>query len=218
MMHTKQTARGVTLVEIMVVLSILVAIAALTVPRYEGFTRQAQITTTQVTLRQLQDLIVNRYVVDMAGVVASTNAAVAGGLPGPHANSLQPATRSQSPQLAFLFINPVTNDISNAFNPIYSRGWRGPYLLSGRGGDYPGADPSTAVARGFGSQFGVSAAQSTTGVADQAVLDVWGNPIVMRLDADFISATAPPYAFYELVSAGPDGTLNTSDDLSMPLR
>jgi prepilin-type N-terminal cleavage/methylation domain-containing protein len=214
--------KGLTLIELMVVLAVMVALAAMIVPRYEGLTRQSQITATQEQLRQLQSLIVNRYVNDMCDGVTSSHGAVAKGLPGPHGGNLFPTTRQQWPQLTFLFINPATNDMTQSFNPNTSRGWRGPYLLSGRGGDYPGHDPSTAIARGFNNQHGVTAAESTTGVADQTVLDTWGNPVVILYDDDFAvlnnSPTISPVAYYRLVSAGPDGTLNTSDDLTMPLR
>jgi prepilin-type N-terminal cleavage/methylation domain-containing protein len=213
---------GITLIEIMVVLAILVALASIVVPRYEGLTRQSQITATQEQLRQLQSLIVNRYVNDMSDVVTSTNAAVAKGLPGPHAGNLFPTTRQQWPQLSFLFVNPVTNDMTHTYSVTASRGWRGPYLLSGRGGDYPGHEPSTAIARGFDNQYGITAAESTTGVADQTVLDTWGNPVVIQYDNDFAvlntSPTISPVAYYMLVSAGPDGTLGNSDDITMPLR
>jgi hypothetical protein len=161
-------------------------------------------TATRQTMSQLQDLIANRYVPDMRGVLAgSTSRPVCEGLPGPDPDRLQPSDRRQHPQLLFLFINPSTSDSISQHDSESRRGWRAPYLLSGMWDTYPGRDPNSAANRGFDRTYGEP--------DDPTALDAWGNPIVVQTP-DGTLATA------RLVSAGKDGSLlTTTDNLTLPL-
>lgn len=160
--------------------------------------------STRKTMSQLQDLIANRYVPDMRGVLAgSPSRSVCEGLPGPDPDRLQPSDRRQHPQLLFLFINPSTSDSISQYDSESRRGWRAPYLLSGMWDTYPGRDPHSAAKRGFDRTFGEP--------DDPTALDAWGNPIVIQTpDGTLATAT--------LVSAGMDGSLlTTTDNLTLPL-
>jgi type II secretory pathway pseudopilin PulG len=73
------------------------------------------------------------------------------------------------------------------YNPVTRLGWHGPYL-SGDTGSF-----QTNVGTGFTTNYGAA--------SDPAPLDAWRNPIVIQIPSD------PTYA--RLVSAGPDGTIQT---------
>jgi hypothetical protein len=106
------------------------------------------------------------------------------------------------------------------------RGWRGPYLLPGRGvensnaarqGRFPAAlevrfaGDETFLARGFFTD----ATTSPYGVpGDRALGDPWGNPVVLQVppDPDGRVVPAERFRYARLVSAGPDGDLETPLD------
>ena len=188
------------MLELLVVLVVLIALAGIVVPLLTGVSESSRDQATRESLRQLQQLLLDRYRFDMQGVGASTDAIVKRGFPGPDTSHLAPPSRQDRPQLLFLFVNPVTGLSEATFDPVTKRGWRGPYLPRGRFGTYPGLTPATAAARGFDSRFGEP--------GDETVLDAWGNPIVI-----LSGATSP-----ELVSAGPDGSLNVLPNITVPLQ
>jgi hypothetical protein len=139
----------------------------------------------------------------MRGMVSlGSHMAVFEGLPGPDSADLVPAGRHESPQLHFLFFNPASYTMDHSFDPISTKGWRGPYLHNGRGA-YPGVQtPAIAAANGFDATYGE--------VGDSTVLDGWGNPIVIE---------GTTFANAYLVSAGPDGILSTTEDnISLALQ
>src|SRR5262249_34869723 len=94
--------------------------------------------------------------------------------------------------LADLFSNPFppSNPLS-AFNRETGLGWRGPYLIA-IGGRYV-VNPSA----------GFIAAYGTAG--DPAVLDAWGNTLVIQRGTS--GTPAQNESFARLISAGPDGIL-----------
>jgi prepilin-type N-terminal cleavage/methylation domain-containing protein len=199
--HTIQH-RGLTLLELVVVLSILAILAAMLVPMLISSIDTSQRQVTMSSMRNLHELIVNRYMLDMRGQVVGS-VPIAKGLPG--------SISTTYPQLKHLFVSPTTS----AFDPNTGRGWRGPYLLSGSG-KYPGLNVETATARGFNSDFGVA--------GDDAPLDGWGNPVIIATSAhtsylNVINPFADSTILGYLVSAGPDQDLHTPDDnLTLPLR
>lgn len=80
------------------------------------------------------------------------------------------------------------------------RGWRGPYVLTANG-RYSLANEFQG--RGFTADYGAD--------GDPAVLDAWGNPIVLQipdLDGDAV-ASAEELRHARFVSAGPDRKLTT---------
>src|SRR5262249_1381469 len=106
----RQPPQGLTLLELVVGMAILVALASSVVPRLSTTGDDARSDVTHETLRQLQDVILNRYMPDMRNLyTTSSSALVQLGLPGPDPDHLQPSGRTQAPQLVFLFLNPTTN-------------------------------------------------------------------------------------------------------------
>jgi type II secretory pathway pseudopilin PulG len=191
-----------------VVLLILVVLAGLLVPQFSTLADDAHAVATRETLRQTRDAILSRYAADMRGVLVRdrdanplTFDAVEQGAPGADDTPLLPATRALGPQLLFLFVNPHTYSTASTFDPLLGRGWRGPYVMS-HGAVYPGHDPATAAARGFTSAYGEP--------GDATLLDAWGNPVVL-IEGGTLALT-------EVRSAGADGILHTTDDLTLPLR
>jgi prepilin-type N-terminal cleavage/methylation domain-containing protein len=205
---------GLTLLELVLVLAILVSLASMSVPAFNDLGNNANRDTTRATLRSVQETILNRYVNDMAGrfpAGSSTDPgviAIARGLPGPNPASVSPTGRVVGPQLHYLYVNPSTQGtMPDAFaHP----GWNGPYLLAGRG-VYPGVEPLTAVARGFTATYGVPSTATTDG--DRAPMDGWGNPLVIMILSNVIDAPggAQETRAY-LVSAGPDHTIDLQVD------
>ncbi|WP_254510182.1 prepilin-type N-terminal cleavage/methylation domain-containing protein [Anatilimnocola floriformis] len=197
-MNSSSRHRGLTLLELIVVITILAVLAGLVVVSVSSVMEDSREQLTWASLREVQKVIVNRYQIDMAGKV-----------PGPDPQNL--GGRQLHPQLHFLFVNPSTS----TFDPISGLGWRGPYMLTSSAGRYPGLDPDeNAVSRGFTAIFGKSQSDPPTPDADHAVLDSWGRPIILR--------TGSSSDVFELVSAGPDGVLGThlapGDDLIQPLQ
>lgn len=176
---------GFTLIETLVVLVIVVAVAGMAVPLLSGLTvaangesKTAQKVATEATLSRVRSAILGNgsqtgYLSDM------------GSLPLPD-TTVDP-TRTFHPQLHFLFVNPNTGTADANFDPAVRRGWRGPYLIgNGTFSEHP--------AFGFMQMYGKN--------GDNAVLDGWGRPLVIQQSTNVA----------RLVSAGEDGNLLTTDD------
>lgn len=194
--------RALTLLELVVVLVVLAALAAMIVPLVSGPTEDVRKQATLTTLSELQQVIMNRYKLDMNGVLPfeddgnSFDELVWQGLPGPTVDNTDGRAWLQ---LKYLFDAPSS---SATYTYVTGRGWRGPYLLSGRG-NYPGIDlQEDAPDRGFTTRYGVPKADPFIG--DPTVLDGWGNPIVI----DFVTDKNGNSNMLAIVSAGTDGRLD----------
>lgn len=194
---TKQAGRGnrraLTLLELVVVLVILVALAGLVVPMVGGLAFQSQSNAVMENLRRLQELIVNRYVPDMKGAYLASAAS-----PGANPDGLPRGSPALPPQLKYLFVDPNAGTSAAGYNPTTGLGWNGPYALGGQG-MYPGLS-SSAASDGFvgGGTFGAN--------NDPVPLDAWGNPIVVVPIHD----TTHGQYYYALISAGSTGTLGSA--------
>lgn len=206
--RTRQRHRGgLTLVELVVVLVILVALASMIIPHADTAAEQARIDATNETLRRLRDVIVNNYMPDTKGAAYSgtTFAAVAGDGTVNYDGLPRMGSLKMPPQISALFLAPGLQQ----YNTTTHFGWHGPYLTSGTA-VFPGGNPTTAAARGFlsgtstTSAFGTAASGTYPG--DPTVLDAWGNPVVMVPIQD----TSYGQYYYALISAGPTGVLGTS--------
>ena len=178
--------RGLTLLELSLVLGVLAVLGALIVPQLTRRADEASELVTWSTLREVQRAINNGYYADMYET-----------LPYPLDTG-----RAQHPQLAYLYVNPThyvsgasIGDSSWSYDPIARRGWSGPYLNA------PGIYQIN-VESNFAAQYGAD--------GDPAPLDGWGRAIVLQqpvFEGALPSDSNRQLA--RLVSAGPDGVLDT---------
>ena len=176
--------RGLTLLELIVVLLVLVAMAGLAVPLLTQHGDDARETATRATLTELRDAVIT-YHGDQLGA-----------LPSPRTTAPVPS-RSATAQLVFLFVNPTTfedadngtSDTASTFDPTYQRGWRGPYLAS------PTGRYAIDASNGFTDLYGEA--------NDLCQLDAWGRPCVIQAIDDGDSWDV------RIVSAGRNGSLET---------
>ncbi|RYD64706.1 MAG: prepilin-type N-terminal cleavage/methylation domain-containing protein, partial [Verrucomicrobiaceae bacterium] len=204
-----RTADAFTLVELVVVLVILAAVAALVINNVDRTTDDAARITATATLHTLRDAITGTaaapgYLSDMKYV------------PG------------------FPIVDIRTHDLLSdsryttfsPFNPITKRGWRGPYLRNAQGvaninpmrnGRFPKSDDrrfdgdATFGQRRFFFPGETTSPYGDTG--DLTVADPWGNPIVIQVppktDSNGVVDDAMRLRYSRLVSAGADGILTT---------
>lgn len=218
MNHTRRqfrARRGLTLLEMLIVLVILLALGTLLVPSISWVGERSQQVATLETLNRLREVLVNKYVPDM------------GELPRPRADVFGGTnpTRMNHPQLVYLFVNPdtyedgiaSTSDFFTPPNVLNGRRWQGPYTLHS-GAEFYVTDTDTSLATGtnFTERYGVG--DPVTRVGDPAVIDGWGNPIVIQEpDVDGNDAIDSQEALHaRIVSAGRNGRLETPPDLAMP--
>ena len=217
--------RGLTLLELVVVLTILVALATLIVPTMGFLGSKSQAVSTQENLQRLQELLVNRYIPDMGGStyvppvgVTAPNPYAASGtnignmvanLPAPGAVGYA-ARNTFHPQLRYLYVNPDSNPETMTWTSgatvLSVRRWQGPYVEH-TGGTY--AVSSGTATNNFTTEYGQD--------GDPTVLDAWARPIVIQVPTQPDPTTGEPGVnFARLVSAGPNGVIDTSEDVTMP--
>lgn len=172
---------GLTLMELVVTLCILVAVASLMIPNGKVAVDNSGDSATRASLLALAKVIANNYVPDMGDIPASP------------VTIPSPSTRiATSPQLCYLFVNPayydmndgIANDTDSTYNANLSRGWRGPYLMNSFG-QYEIRDSQY-----FFKRYGET--------GDPTPTDGWRNPIVLH---------AAESGKARLVSAGPNKVL-----------
>ncbi len=238
--------RGFTLLELLVIIAIMAAVAFVAGGSYSGVSRQAN---DQLVRSEMQELAtaIRRFRQDtgyypktgpfgLVGVGAGkiTDAAIEAQFP--HAGS-SPAERARwfySPANLYQLTGqtsllPAGHQLEE-WNKETGRGWRGPYL---RGDDgyvdiRDGINSGTAAGTSAGNPLAGNDIQDVNGVADPFELrtvtvsgvsflgwsaaaggterEVWGRPYLM-----FDLNTAHPW----IVSMGPDGVYNTSDDIKL---
>ena len=114
-----RSRNGLTLIELVVVLSILAAVSSLMVPLFTGTMQDAVDTATRRTLLIARDAMC-RYWADTKHVPLDGVTTV--------------ATEADRLQIRWLLLNPVTGDTTQDFLPNTRIGWRGPYVASATGG------------------------------------------------------------------------------------
>jgi Tfp pilus assembly protein PilE len=191
-----------TLLELVVVMVVLVALAGMALPLFDNINSQSRSTTTTASLRQLQDVILNRYAVDMRGASDGSGTYFYDTVPRATAN-----TTVSQPQLEWLFKAPALANPAIPFNTTTRMGWNGPYLVSGQA-TYPA--PTQTLFNGHTAQqngFYTGSGATTFGnYGDQTVIDGWANPIVIV----YINELTYSQTYYILLSAGQEGTLDAS--------
>lgn len=252
-MRTKLNSRrvgrrgGLTLLELVMVVSILAILTALIVPGMGDQQEETRRIVARATLQELRDVIANRYMQDMANTV---NPALTGTVALPQPNrtydvssrvtttQIDGSAAGVIPQLHFLFVNPNQYDSSttpsyvavNDYDAQTKIGWNGPYVMQ-KATVYPNPsnvrfpkDPNNTQTW---SQYGFTTLYGQAG--DYCLNDPWGSPYVTQLIAS-THGGSNMYSAY-VVSAGPnrtldvsswttntDGTLNSGDDLTLPIK
>ncbi|NOR69396.1 MAG: prepilin-type N-terminal cleavage/methylation domain-containing protein [Methylomarinum sp.] len=178
--------RGMTLIELTVVLLILVALAGLAIPYVSGTSSKALCDATDISMANIKKVIMDRYYLDTLGKFPATE----GGI---------------DYSLNYL----MTSGGWPNFDPDSQIGWRGPYL---QGAITLGTTNISILDNSFQD---ISAAPNhhvnKDFVAnDFAVFDGWGRPIVIQVTDDcdnweITSMSGQQCA--RLVSAGPFGGL-----------
>src|SRR5262245_28284811 len=227
---------GLTLLELVMVVSILAILTALVVPGMSDQSEESRKIAAKATMQELRDIITNRYMENM------------GELPQPMlTGSFTEATRISTtlqitgttatglPQLHFLFVNPRQFDGSlpaaqrylavGDFDQQSKIGWNGPYMLQ-KSTTYPNptaqrfsTDPNNPLTwsdYGFTTTFGQA--------GDFTVMDPWGSPYVIIVRS-LAHGSSTAYTAY-VVSAGFNRKLDTNalgatatgDDLLLPIK
>jgi prepilin-type N-terminal cleavage/methylation domain-containing protein len=205
--------RGLTLLELLVVLTILISLATIIVPVIGTFGRKSQQTATRENLLRIQELLVNQYRADMQ------DDAGRGEMPRPNLVKFPSSGRQNHPQLRYLFVNPDTEDITATTGTtlLSTRHWNGPYVR------LAGARYQLDAANNFTNAYGLG--DVTTGTppvitspGDPTILDAWGRPIVIQEPSTHGEFTpdATDKTYTRLISAGPNGKIDTLPTVLMP--
>ena len=205
---------GLTLLELVVVLVILVALGLIVVPMVDHLGQDSQHLATRESMADLQELIVNRYVRDLGDTSLGVRLLL------PRQELVDSGARAQSPHLCYLFVNPSyhedgidgnDHDQGDGYGDNFLDGccWRGPYLL------HRGAEYQLDADHGFTEDYGQT--------GDPTVFDAWGHPLVLQWPTEARAGLGEQgdilrdqRRHVRLVSAGRDGVLDTPRDALMP--
>lgn len=109
---------GLTLVELVVVLAVIAALAGVLTPVYTGVVADANERATTASLYRIGESTARYWsdakLVPLDGISTT-------------------AIESERFEMQWLFFNPVSNDRVQDFDPYTKIGWRGPYLLASTG-------------------------------------------------------------------------------------
>ncbi|MEM6505887.1 MAG: hypothetical protein AAF711_10515 [Planctomycetota bacterium] len=212
---------GLTLLELLVVLTVLVALGGLIVPIFGSLVGDSQDQATRATMSEVAEVIVGpggyAEVMQLARDASDSQFVGYGtGLPwpGPAETTTGGGSRADHPQLHYLFEQPT--DVLE-YDPVRRIGWRDAWLSPITATPY-GVDNSANFTASYGDGDGRGGASGD----DLAPIDGWGNPIVIQLPDETISGLAAEEEFQEqvrhvrLVSAGPNGVINTPSDELTP--
>lgn len=114
-----RSTTGLTLVELVVVLSVLAALSGLLIPLFTGTLQDANEVSTERSLVQIRDAAM-QYWLDTKHITLDGVTTV--------------ATEANRFDIDWLFASPVTGDTTWGFSANTRIGWRGPYI-SGSTGD-----------------------------------------------------------------------------------
>jgi len=185
--------KGMTLIELTVVLLILVALAGLTIPYVSGTSRKALCDATDVSMMNIKQVIMQRYYLDTLGNFPVSKSG---------------STIGSDYSLNYLFDQTDWAD----FDPDSQVGWRGPYLQGAQ------VLKSNVTAENFNDVDYLDYTKLKFDAGQYVVMDSWGRPIVLQVvnNADCISSTkwdistAEPFCA-RIVSAGAGSGLKAED-------
>jgi prepilin-type N-terminal cleavage/methylation domain-containing protein len=146
--------KGMTLIELTVVLLILVALAGLMLPYISGTSRKALCDATDISMMNIKQVIMERYYLDTLGNF--------------------PASKGGSDySLNYLF----TAGGWGAFDLDSQVGWNGPYLQGGLVID-------ASMISNLSSNFkNTKFTKETFSAGKSIVMDAWGRPIILQIPA-----------------------------------
>ena len=191
-------SRGVTLLELVVVLLIVSILASIATSVYSGYVRRSQYTAARATIRELE-LAASRYDIDTGEYPLSSSGTRIAPL---SSNGSVNTTFKGTNGCGYLMVCLLHSYSGNALDPASTR-WQGPYLEVDRSnlGTITGA-PIT----------------SSTPLAQICLLDPWKQPYFYVRSAEYATyrATKPTgtpstETYYnpstcQIFSLGPDGT------------
>lgn len=213
--------RGMTLLELTVVLLIMIALAGTVVPYVMDAGRTAQCQATDATMQAVKAAIMggssgSGYYTDLLGQYPRDRYVDTQG-------DSDPTNDIYSYSLHYLFVrddgadndsdsNPPSNDgITNvdpddewrAFNAQSMVGWHGPYLQNGVTNNFAvDADSDGDLTDELHASFGnATYVHVPVAISDQVVLDGWGRPIIIQVPPTCPNS-AHPDGCARLVSAG----------------
>lgn len=196
----KLVNRGVTLIELIVVMGILAILSTIAVGVYTKELRRARIAKTRAEIFNLE-VAISRYQIDTGQFPPSSTGTILA--PG-NIDPVNPAAGNGYMQLA---LRGSLN--GNAASPL-SPNWFGPYF--------------EFQENRLGNLDGSPVDSSTSSPASVNFLDAWGNPFIFISSAEystlggtFLPASSPYAATevyfnastFQLISLGPDGVTNT---------
>lgn len=217
--------RGLTLLELTVVLLILIALAGLVVPYVGDTGRTAMCQVTDATMQAVKEAIMGGK--GGSGFYGDTLGFFPAVTKGGHQYTLH-----------FLFSSKDVDAASDSwtpYNPKTAVGWHGPYLMTGASLDIPTlgaldttfettfnlADPATAAYVHINMRSYDGADPDTTATVDEAsklihVLDGWHRSLILQVPYYDDDGVGPHTADFHpenarLVSAGPGRGLGPGD-------
>ncbi|WP_198242992.1 hypothetical protein [methane-oxidizing endosymbiont of Gigantopelta aegis] len=210
-MINKFFEKGMTLLELTIVLLVLVALAGLTIPYVSGTGQMARCQATDATMRAIKEAI-------MGG---ASGPGFYGDLLGYYPKKTKGTAADYD--LHYLFtrydVGASASDWSK-YNPKTAVGWRGPYLDQGRSlkADVLNKLNSTFDDTNYvhiGLKLYDGADADTTKTVQEAeklvhIMDAWNRPIILQIPYDTYTSTYT-LEYARLVSAGPGSGMKPGD-------
>lgn len=160
---TNSHRQGLTLIELIVVLAILIGLASLLVPVLTSSREDSAEQTTQASLVALRAAVIQQYQDTRFINYDGTNTV---------------AVEANRFHLRWLFENPVTGDRTIGFDPVARTGWNGPYLASNTG-IYD--ENQGNLGTDYGTDDDPTVVDSFTGTAIVCQVVPGSNPLDVRL-------------------------------------
>ena len=224
-----RSQRGFTLIELVVVVVLLAAVAAIALPRLGAFSESARRVAAERDLATLAGSFTNPeggYLADMRGISGfSVGFLRVANLLAP--TNLYGAVEGRDGRLeprrvddAWAGTGCARPETFTRWDASRGRGWRGPYVRVAVGEFPSGGDGFRPPVGGLRLPDDILDGKDGCSVygfpGEPAVMDPWGNPYVLQIPP---AQAFPPaetnvtdearFAYARLVSAGPDGRLDT---------
>lgn len=154
--------KGMTLIELTVVLLILIALAGLALPYVSGTSSKALCDATDVSMANIKKAIMNGYYLDMLGRFPQD------------LDSLTPSTGSERYNLHFLFSKSSLGARTHkSFDPDSATGWRSGGYLQG----------SIMLDSDMTGNFGNATYTEPLKQNHLVAIDSWGRPFTIQIDS-----------------------------------